>query len=115
MRAVTAPRLLLLLASTLPLLGATLPTSPAPRPNATPRYEENVEVVETSVLGAPPTGVRKLSSAKTWMVRENGADRPVERVEEVSDEPWETLIWVDGPLCRQDALARTLLAVAHQA
>src|SRR3954469_16096134 len=104
MRAVTAPRLLVLLASALPLLGAAAPpATPSPRAAGTPRYEENVEVVETSVLVVPPTGVRQLSSAKTWRVRETVAARPVERVEEVSDEPWETLIWVDGPLCRPDS------------
>jgi hypothetical protein len=105
----------------LPLVGAALlaaaapAPSPTPRPGATPSYQENVEVVATAVLATPPQGAGKLKAPSDWLVRENGADRKVERVEGIGDEPWEILVWVDGPLCRQESLSRTTVALARQA
>jgi len=51
---------------------------------------------------------------KDWVVEENGVERRVDRVETL-DEPWELTVWIDGPLCLQGALPRTLLGLAHRA
>jgi len=113
--ALTAPRALPAAAAPAPRAAASPPGTTAPRPGATPRFGESVDVVETSVLAALPAGVKRAPAAGEWLVRENGADRPVERVEPVADEPWEVQVWVDGPLCRQESLERTLLGLAFQA
>lgn len=86
-------------------------TRPAP---TTPPFEESIEVVDTSVVVVPPARLRR-ASERDWEVRENGAARKVDRVEVLGAEPWQILIWIDGPLCAQASLSRTLLALAHQA
>lgn len=100
-------------------VGATLlalGTASAQRrsPTPPPPFEESIEVVETSVLATPPAGLRRMA-VRDWEVRENGAVRRVDRVDPIGDEPWQLVVWVDGPLCAQAALPRTLLALAHQA
>ncbi len=105
--------------ATAALAALALGAAPSPHPAAThappkvPPFEQSIEVVETSVLVTRPA-IRRVRD-RDWKVRENGVERKVERVEELDDDAWELLIWVDGPLCEQAALARTLLALAHQA
>jgi hypothetical protein len=89
--------------------------TPQPRRSPTPPpFEESIEVVETSVIATPPAGLRRMG-VRDWEVREDGAARRVDRVDAIGDEPWQLVLWIDGPLCAQAALPRTLLALAHQA
>ena len=113
----TSPRRLLPLAvfAILALAAAPPPRRPGAQPTpTTPPFEESIEVVDTSVVVVPPARLRR-ASERDWEVRENGAVRKVDRVEVLGAEPWQILIWIDGPLCAQAALPRTLLALAHQA
>jgi hypothetical protein len=94
---------------------ATAQRRPGTRPTpTTPPFEESIEVVDTSVIVVPPARLRR-ASERDWEVRENGAVRKVDRVEALGQEPWQLLIWIDGPLCTQASQARTLLALARQA
>ncbi len=101
-------------AATLLALGTASAQRRSPTPTPPPPFEESIEVVETSVLATPPEGLRRMA-LRDWEVRENGAVRRVDRVDTVGDEPWQLVVWIDGPLCAQAALQRTLLALAHQA
>jgi len=101
--------------ATLCIAAAPAQRRPGTRPTpTTPPFEESIEVVDTSVVVVPPARLRR-ASERDWEVRENGAVRRVDRVEALGNEPWQLLIWVDGPLCAQASQARTLLALAHQA
>ncbi|HEV8241361.1 MAG TPA: hypothetical protein VGS57_18490 [Thermoanaerobaculia bacterium] len=113
----TSPRRLLSVAllAILALGAAPPPRRPGTRPApTTPPFEESIEVVDTSVVVVPPARLRR-ADERDWEVHENGAVRKVDRVEMLGDEPWQILIWIDGPLCAQASQARTLLALAHQA
>ncbi|HEV8629474.1 MAG TPA: hypothetical protein VGV61_04085, partial [Thermoanaerobaculia bacterium] len=107
-----ARRLPLGLAALALLLVAAAPSRRPPTP--LPPYEQSIEVVETSVLVTPPP-LRRAPALDEWRLLENGVPRTVERVEELVGDAWELAIWVDGPLCDQRALSRTLLGLAFQA
>jgi hypothetical protein len=99
----------------LAVAAAPAPRPPGTRPTPTPPpFEESIEVVDTSVVVMAPARQRR-AGERDWEVRENGATRKVDRVESLGVDPWQLVIWVDGPLCAQASLPRTLLALAHQA
>jgi len=103
-----------LLAATAFLVALSLgAAAPRRRPTPPPPFEQSIEVVETSILVAPPVGLRRMAD-RDWEVIEDGNSHRAHRVELLAGEPWELVIWVDGPLCAQPALARTMLALAHQ-
>jgi hypothetical protein len=103
------------LVAILAFAAAPPPRRPGTRATPTPPpFEESIEVVDTSVVVMAPSRQRR-AAERDWEVHENGAVRKVDRVEALGVDPWQLVIWVDGPLCAQAALPRTLLALAHQA
>jgi hypothetical protein len=97
---------------------AAQPASPEPtRPRqqraraAEEPYLELIEVVETSVL----VETDRRPDPEELLLLEGGIAREAVRVERLpDDEPWDLLVWIDGPLCEQAPLSSTLLGLAHR-
>jgi hypothetical protein len=88
------------------------PRASREQPPVVEPYNELIEVVETSLL----IETDRRPAPGELVLLEGGVAREAIRVERLPrDEPWELLLWVDGPLCQQSALSSTLLGLAHRA
>lgn len=93
---------------------AAQPPETAPRPAREEPFAETIDVVETSAVVELPGG-RDDAGPTDLLLLEAGMPREIVRVEPLSAEPWELVLWVDGPLCDPAAHEATLVALAQQA
>jgi hypothetical protein len=84
-----------------------------PPPAREEPFAETIDVVETSALVELPPR-RDAARPTDLLLLEAGMPREVVRVEPLGDEPWDLVVWIDGPLCEPAALETTLLALGQQ-